>query len=274
VTVCAAALCIANTPAGLHAILLGISDRMITSGDIEFESGTTKIFGFSPASAVCLVAGDTDLGFMVATETHRKVIRDGIAEVEEIARQFAYNYASLCRRRAEGLYLVPLGLDVDSFTARQHQMQTDSVSRIEDQLQAESLGVWAIIAGMGSDGPHVYYVEDPGGRALCCDRAGFCAIGSGGRQFETQFMSLRYDRLWTFHNAMLLMYSAKRRAEISPGVGTATDVFIIDSRGFRDVVPPALEALQVYHNEFESTVSRARGSITERMMRNPLFLPR
>jgi hypothetical protein len=70
-TVCAAALC-KNGP---QDVILAISDRMVTSGDIEFESDRTKVFGFPPLKVACLGAGTQDYSFPIALATKKAVQR-------------------------------------------------------------------------------------------------------------------------------------------------------------------------------------------------------
>src|SRR5438445_11529080 len=133
VTVCAGAIC----KNGDKSVLVGVSDRMITSNDTEFESATTKIFGFADANTVCLSAGDTDAAFEIATETHRRVLANKIASVAMIADLFASNHATLRNRRLERLLLTPLGLNLDTFVSRQQEMEPGLVSDLVGKMQGE-----------------------------------------------------------------------------------------------------------------------------------------
>ena len=262
-TVCAAAICMAGT----QQMLLGISDRMLTSGDIEFETGQTKVFGFSP-NIFAQFAGDSDAHFAVATETHLAVLKNGISSVGEVARLYAQNALSLRRRRAEGIHLAPLGLDTETFISRQQELLPELALSLAERLENEVLGLEAIIAGVDASGPHIYSVGGPPGleehhQAVCRDMPGFWAIGSGARQFETMFMYQRYYRFCPFLDALLLMYSAKRRAEVSPGVGSATDVLVLggDSCGF--LSPTAIAALEEHHRTFEEAIAKEMARTVE-----------
>ena len=62
------------------------------------------------------------------------------------------------------------------------------------------------------------------------DGVGFVAAGSGQWHAESQFMFSRYTREWDLPEALSLVYAAKKRAEVAPGVGKLeTDLVVIFS---------------------------------------------
>src|SRR5260370_24880857 len=126
VTVCATALCRVD-PQRTQEVIIGISDRMITwNEELEFETvNQTKIRAFAPAKAVVLTSGSSTNGFSAYLETHKVVLETGITNVGEIAKLYAQNLVSLTKKRAERLYLAPLGLTSKSFIKHQQEMQPD-----------------------------------------------------------------------------------------------------------------------------------------------------
>jgi hypothetical protein len=56
---------------------------------------------------------------------------------------------------------------------------------------------------------------------------GFAAIGIGKSHAESQFMFSGHWPLKPFDETVLLSYAAKKRAEVAPGVGKATDMVVI-----------------------------------------------
>jgi hypothetical protein len=265
VTIAAAAICTGKTPTDEPVpTVLCIADRMVTVGNVEFEQAESKIDRLNWGNAVCLIAGDVDLAYQLKMETQRQ-LQNETASVEEIAQLFACNYALLRRRRAEAMYLTPIGLTVESFVAQQRLLDSEVAARLTTDLQEESLGVSAIIAGVDSTGAHIYRIQDPGGQAECCDRCGFLGIGSGGAQFETQFMLASYDRRWQPLEALLLMFSAKRRAEVSPGVGKATDLVFMNSHGWNRWPSTVLNALDQYYNDLEAAARLKRNEVLKAM---------
>jgi len=268
-TVCAAAICTFHISADRREqIVMGIADRMLTSrGDVEFEPRTAKIYacGFNqqPARISFLSADDTDLAFDLAKQTHQELMkRTGEISVRDAAFVYGQKFAILRRERAEVRYLTPLGLDAASLVAKQRQMNPGLV----DQMQNEELAVESLVVGVDDDGPHIYHVYDPG-TVVCRDRSAFWAIGLGGRHFENQFMSLGYDCHWSMQDATLLMYTAKRKAELAPGVGRATDMFHIGkTRGMIGADPEVLGAVDEHYRYFEERVKEQRAETVKRML--------
>jgi hypothetical protein len=260
-------------------VVLGISDRTITWADeVEYETrNRTKIFAFpfsptNPTNIVALGSGDIDTHAAIAERTHQQALETGVSDVGEMARLYAAHFAYLRRERAETLHLAPLGLTLDTFLERQRTMLPSLVLDLEQRLQDVELGVEAIIAGVDAAGaPHIYSVGGfKAGREnaepICHDHSGFCAVGSGANQFEMQLMFSGYDWAFPFREALLLTCLAKKQAEMSPGVGRVTDMFIIqDKTGFSPFVPEFVEAVEEYHGEFEKAVNAQRAVILERM---------
>jgi hypothetical protein len=273
-TVCAAVLCKVPTDTEQFDAVVGIADRMFTSGDVQFEGNTTKVFAFVrepvvAANVIALEAWDTNAHFALATETHSEVINQKIESVREIAATYARRFQAMRRERAERTYLAPLGLNAETFRSQQKMMETKCVGDLRRQMQKSQLDVQAIIAGIDSDGSaHLYRIDDPG-QVTSLDRAGYCAIGSGARQFETQFMFERYDRLWPWFNALVLMYSAKKRAEVSPGVGKVADVFMIQNGGGGFLPQEARDALEEHYQKLQKAKSLVTISQIQEMIKDP-----
>jgi hypothetical protein len=265
-TICAAAIC----KNGQENVLVTISDRMITVGDeTEFESGATKIFGFSPVNVICLSAGDADASLEIANATHRQVEAKGTLDVGGVADLYAENHAALRRTRLERLYLAPLGLNLGTFMARQRKMDPEQVAYLTDRMLDASgdLRAEAIIVGVDSTGPHIYQVADPG-TSVCRDKSGFFAIGGGSRHFETVFMSASYDSTWQLMPTLLLMFSAKRQAEMAPGVGRATDMLSMQGNGNQVLTQEQLRIIATHHDNLIQRTIRAREEVIQALTRD------
>lgn len=230
-TVCAAAICTLSVTAGgpVRAII-AVSDRMHTvAGNTEYEpANTTKIVGFSPARVIALGAGDSSIGYAIATQTHRQIIAGDVSstDVGDIAKGYADNFWSHRQEYLARKHLWPIGLTTENFAQAQRALLPDIAREITDALRGEDLEAEALICGLDEGGPHIYHVDCFGDRRVL-DREAFCAIGSGSAQFEAAFMAAGYDSTWAVSDALLLLYSAKKQAEAAVGVGEATDVFFI-----------------------------------------------
>jgi hypothetical protein len=269
VTICAAALCRMRGLDGAEEdMVIGISDRMLTSGDIEYEAAQSKIYPLGGIKALCLPAGDVAFHLPISIETSKTATQGQVVDIGDVARLYAENYASVRRARAERLYLAPHGLDIATFLANQRRMNESLVLSLADRVDREDLGVDTIIVGADEHGPHIYRVSDPGVET-CYDGIGFCAVGSGARQFEAQLMYHGYVGWWSWHAALLLLYSAKRRAEVSPGVGRQTDVFCVRKAGWSFFPPATHEALDAYYDDMEKATQAKRNEILQQMVRDP-----
>lgn len=227
VTVCIAALC--NDDG--YKMIFGAADRMISTQDIEFEPPTPKIFPLTN-SIVIMTAGDSALQAEI-TERIKDVVRDRLTKdakkwltVKEIVELSIKFYNDIKLYRSEAAILAPLGLDHNTFLERQKIMDSGFINQIaRDMVNHQMPTISTIITGIDESGAHVYGIDD--GLMNCYDSVGFCSIGSGARHAESQFMLAGHSYLFEVPETLLLTYIAKKRAEVAPGVGQATDMFII-----------------------------------------------
>jgi 20S proteasome alpha/beta subunit len=269
VTICAAAICTDRSPEEGRPepredpLLVVISDGMLTSGDLEYESDQTKIFPFHD-HALALVAGDYDAHMSIAVEVRRR-LNGRVADISEVARLYSDAFVAFRTSRAELAILAPYGQTLDSFLSRQRQMEPGLARELARDIAEHELDVEAIIAGVDSSGPHIYHIYDPG-TLDCHDGTGFFAIGLGARLFRTQFLPSGFGRHWGLPETLLLMYQAKKSAERSPGVGPTTDLLTVSREGIEMWEPEAVDALEEYHCELEQVIERTRDELCARMI--------
>jgi len=237
VTVCVAAICESGTR------IIGASDRMLTAGDmIEFEPPQSKIWAVT-SSIIVMASADTSIQTEILKNVELEVKARILSEpskwwrVRDVAELYSHHYGEIRLKRAENLILKPLGLNRDSFIARQQEMEPEFVNQVATNLKDFKLpGISAIFAGIDNDGPqsniddqlvysHIYSAN--GSEITCQDTIAFAAIGIGGWHAEFQFMFTRHTRQRKFPETLLLTYSAKKYAEVAPGVGKYTDMFSI-----------------------------------------------
>lgn len=230
-TVAIAAMCKSD---GWQAIVAA-EDHMITAGDVEFEQPQPKIWKQGPY-AIAMLYGDTAAQAQVSLATESEVMSEGITDIGEIASRYSDNLMAYVQRSAEAAVLNPLQLTTQKFLSESKAMHPDLVSRLTQQLQDHYInsGMYrtlggAIITGADTRGCHLYRVEH-GGMPTQLDGVGFVAAGSGQWHAESQFMFSRYTREWDLPEALSLVYAAKKRAEVAPGVGKLeTDLVVIFS---------------------------------------------
>jgi hypothetical protein len=234
VTVCVAAL-------GSGRVV-GVSDRMITAGDIQYEPQQAKVWPLT-SSIAAMYSGDTAIQTEVLKDTALRIgpkISANPTEwlsVREVAQTYGECFQTARLIRAERAILRPLGLTTQLFLDQMQTMDSDVVRQLVNKLDSYQFFEpnSALIVGVDEDGyqepgkkrayAHIYVAHEA--EVTCQDRVGFAAIGIGTSHAESQFMFAGYDSKWTFPKTLLLAHAAKKRAEASPGVGRATDMFAI-----------------------------------------------
>lgn len=241
VTVCVAAI-------GGGAKIFLASDRMITSGDVEFEPTSIRKVEWFTNSIVAMWAGEAAYQREVLSavsrrvRTHLQAVPNEWLKVRDVAGWYADEWAAAKRRRAELAVLAPLGLTFADLHAAKHAFSDEVIKTVlqwlaDYTLPDEHHGVTAcIIAGADTDNVipgnyacHLYRAIN--GTVSCEDAVGFAAIGAGARHANSHFMQAAFHPTATFEETLWLTYSAKRRAEAAPGVGAGTDISFIEGPG-------------------------------------------
>lgn len=216
--------------------ILGISDRMVTGGygDITFEPPIPKILQLTSSIAV-MTAGDQDIQIQVYQEVF-KAIEEKIKEnpekwinVSEAAEIYSKCYFSLRNRLLENYLLSQFNLTLNSFIERQQSMNKDFVDMIVSKIERFQTyymnDVETIVSGIDTFGPHIYVVKN--GKISCFDKLGFASIGIGSSHAVSHFMFSAYSRFASESKALLTIHQAKKKSEVSPGVGKETDMCVI-----------------------------------------------
>jgi hypothetical protein len=264
-TVCIAARC-GNS-------VVCAADRMLTSGDIEFEPNSRrKIFAVTK-SIVVMTSGDASFQSVILRGLTQHVTEKVLAHpgdwmrVQDVADGYAHLWAEAKGKRAEAALLWPLNLDRTTFNASQRSLDPALVDQLAMKMvNFEVPFTQGLIAGNDWDGTHIYRVED--GEVSCLSTVGFGAIGKGARHAESQFMLARHSWDAALADALLLTYIAKRRAQIAPGVGAATDLSaIIGLGGYTEIRSDVRDALEreyvsIVNAENEAQIE-ARVNITQ-----------
>jgi 20S proteasome alpha/beta subunit len=255
-TVGVAALCQWRYPDGQHGPCVVVAaDRMMTSGNTEYEPEKRKIGVFSQR-ALILVAGDLAVHSQLIAESTELIRNNGITRIRDMANLYGDRLRALKAKRGEALYLSPLDLDFERFIGQQSHMNPDVSWRLTEQLQSVEVDATAIIAGCDDQGRICMVDED--GVVTSHDEIGFAAIGIGYPQAKAQFMLNRFASWWPFAHASILAYSAKRAAETAPGVGTSLDLMFVTKDGM-DIMP--LDYIEVLRRSYDEYAERQRSFI-------------
>ena len=259
-TVCVAALC------DEARAVIGAADRMLTAGDIEFEPPQTKIIELT-TSIVGLIAGDASFQagilrkIQLDIDDHIKANPTAWLTIDQVSQMYMRYYNAVRFKRAENAVLAPLGMDSTSFIANQQRMSAQLVDKLAAELLNFSVPeTAAIFCGVDPTGAHIYTAND--GVVSCNDVVGFSAIGAGAWHADSQLMFAAHTKWSPFAQTLLTIYSAKKRAEVAPGVGTATDMFYVGPAlgSYTEIGQHVVAKLEEIHKEEsdEQTKARAR----------------
>jgi 20S proteasome alpha/beta subunit len=243
VTVCVAALfnwnyASAGQPPDFGVGAITVSDRMITAGDIQYEPQQRKLARITD-HIYLMVAGDYDLHSEAIKAVQEEGQKNPTLKPFNVAVMYGYQIQAIQRRHAESIYLAPLGLNTDSFLAQQKDMSERFVDTLTNQLQNHhDSEVQALVVGIENGQAHIYSV-DHRGLVRSYDDVGFAAIGSGAWHAQSTLMQSGYVKTANLANALARVFSAKKSAEVAPGVGTATDVWLFLKGGAFPVDGPS-----------------------------------
>ena len=220
-----------------NAIVIA-SDRMITTGGfIQSEHDVGKI-KFITSRICVMIAGDTS---GATTLTERLITKFGLtssSSVEEVALEAKTIYEELRRDTIDTVIFHPRGITMSQFYqgGLQSKLQPSLVGGIDDEVMSYDYGIALIIAGCDKTGAHLYMIGNPGTISNHQD-TGYTSIGSGEIHAIQSLIGFRHSYFHSLFETIYAVYASKKRAEAAPGVGPATDMFII---------PPITEAEAAY----------------------------
>ena len=247
-TVCVGAICCDVKGAPGQAVVVA-SDRMVTMGGLtEFEHDVPKITALSDR-IVTLVAGDALRG----SELVRLV--GGLpadAQVRPTAQLLALRYAELRRAVVEAFVLIPRGLSLAEFYQGgvQQRLIPPVAGSIDQEIARFDLGLEVLVAGVDSQGGHLLNARNPGGVVDDLDPIGFHAVGSGALHAVQSMIGFSHAPNRPLHETVFRAFASKRRAEIAPGVGHTTDLWVIQAAGVTKLSVSTLEALDALYTEY------------------------
>jgi 20S proteasome alpha/beta subunit len=253
VTLCMGAICSDN---GSKKAVVVASDRMVTMANlIEFEHAIPKVIE-APGRSAVMSAGDALAGSALIGS----VVRSAAPRlVEDLAKAVAQSYLQLRQSRAEAQVLTPRGLTWAGYYGQHMQMQPQIVGMIDQLLANYNPGLELLVAGVDDAGGHLYSIHNPGGTELRHDVIGFAAIGSGALHAMQSMIGFGHISDHDLKETVFRVYASKRRAEVAPGVGNDTDVWIVRADGITVLNKEAMEELGELYKEFLASVAKDVG---------------
>jgi len=187
---------------------------------------------------------------------------DAAPSIFDIVQEIKRNFVRLRTIRAEERYFRPLGLSVKDFLENQRSLDNTLVVRLSKYLEDARLGgnagLQILVAGKDSTGSHIHCIIDPG-TSECFDSIGYCSIGSGERHADSALIVNDYHIAQPLNKALYLIYEAKKRAEVAPGVGRMyTDVTIIGDPGITNLTTDQVKELDKVFDKHTEVEGKCR----------------
>ncbi len=257
-TVCIAALGLILDGSG-QVMAVTACDRMLSTGDgadsFEPKAQTAKYSVLPNKKSALMMAGDITLQNEIALNVYNEILSKENNEsilITEIVDIYIEKYNQIRLKRIESLLLAPFGLTSQSFISRQKEMSSDFIEKLQSEMIFFQMpSIEAIVVGSDTTGTHIWEISngEKGCIGTCHDNIGFAAIGSGGRNAKSHFMVARYAFTRPITDGLVHAYIAKKRAEVSLGVGIETDLSLIGSGGIIYFPKEALEKLEATYND-------------------------
>ena len=237
-------ICVAASCADGSAVVVA-SDRMLSAPflTVEFDHQDAKIDQINQ-TCVALSSGDAlcvqDVligGWGAANQLQNPTI-------QVLAEQIKHQFCEVRKSRINDYILGPRGVDFDTFYqgGMIGRLPPDLAMLIDDAVQRQNLGTTILVGGVDSSGAHIYCISDPG-VISCLDRLGYHAIGTGHRHALLKLVAEGQHFSSTINQTIFNVFSAKKVAELAPGVGQATTMRVIMNSGTTQVDQQILDQL-------------------------------
>ena len=243
-TVCIGALC----DRAKAAVICADRELTVAALSLEFEHQESKIDLIS-SQTVVMSSGDA----LLAAEVIGKMpsLPSGsVPPIRQIAESLRDAYITVHLERAEQVILRPRGMTFEQFRKEGAQTLLAQVYINVDQ-QLFNFGIGAVdflVVGVDGTGSHIFRVHYNGvvGGSWMewCDKIGSRAIGSGSSHAAMLLSLEGQHRRMTIAETLFNVYSAKKSAELAPGVGRSTDLAVMTASGLVTIPESAIDALE------------------------------
>jgi hypothetical protein len=174
--------------------------------------------------------------------------------VERIAMIVKDWYQVLRAMEAEESILKPRTMSQEMFYKYGIKiLPPDLFNVIDHEFFQYKYGLNILIVGNDSLGSHIHGIVNPGISA-CYDTLGFHAIGIGALHALQTIIAHRYKISYDMEEAIYIAYSAKRTAEVAPGVGRETDICLVIPDQIIDVGSKIITEMSKIHSKIRKPI--------------------
>jgi hypothetical protein len=222
-TVCLAALCEEG-----KAVVL-VADKMVGKVYVEAELQISKLQLIHPHWFLMMSADDISPLFDLADRARDELAPTKDAPLETVMEVLQRNYEVIRMKRAEAVYLKPIGWTIERFTREGHTLP--NYETIQFDLAGYELRVEVLIAGFDKKltppGKIFTMASANKGIPARCDIPAFAAIGSGATVAEYMMFYRDVHQMLPVRAAVYYALEAKYFGEQASGVGGGTDLYVL-----------------------------------------------
>lgn len=225
-------VCIAAIAEGGKKIIAG-TDTMLSypignGVNYQMENPTHDKLQMITKGVAVMGAGNTDT-IKVIIDGARNTVTEKDRPIE-VAEKIRKSYEKVLHDSQERSILSPAGLNWDSYTKHQNQLQPDIVKDLHVKLQAHNLGTEMVVAGFDSTSETGYVAAIGGPGATLYDKN---TLGNAicGALFITNhfFAQSGYHKNMTEKEVRDLVEAAIKEAGHTPGVGGVGKIISLPS---------------------------------------------
>jgi len=217
-------VCIAAKSDNSESLILA-ADQMATMPHLAAENeGSHKIL--EVADNIYLLSAGNEFN---ARKIYDKAIANkaNIKTVEDALQAVYRGYHEVKLSEAEDTFLRPRGFaGIQDYLTRHNSLNNNVVALVDQNLMNQKFfRETYILAGINPDGEaKIYLIQPPGKYGEVSD---FIAIGSGQSHASNSLYARGYDVKQQSEESVYLVFEAKKRSEIAPGVGVKTDMLLL-----------------------------------------------
>lgn len=225
-TVCIAAIC----DQGRSIVL--VADKLVSFGYVQGESAT-KITAIHPLWYMMMAGDDIAPLFELADLCRAELTVNQRISLESVMDVTQRNYELIRMRRAEALFLRPIGWTIKRFTEEGGVLP--DFREIQSKLEIFDLSVEILVAGFDDQmlNPARIFTMSSAERGIPRrhDTPSFAAIGSGGTAAVYMMLFKDFSSALPTRAAVYYALEAKYFGELATGVGESTDMLVLSFDG-------------------------------------------
>jgi 20S proteasome alpha/beta subunit len=217
-------VCIAGLADNKRAVIMA-SDNMITKQmpPVEYEhKELPKIIKIDPSFYV-LVAGAVNNAMAVIDLAKDQINRDEghLSKFDKMCSCFKQYRL----QKIESVILSANGFaSLKEFCLLQPQLNNNITISMQNMIERFNLNIEMILVAVADKKCYIRFLGHPGD---LFDPLEYATIGSGGLQATQSLISAKYSYKEDINTSAYLIFEAKKKAEVTPGVGEMTDMIVL-----------------------------------------------